>query len=77
MVYCSFHRKSENKLCKNYIYQKDLCFIHYCQLPKRVLFREQNNTIKIVSRYINTLPKLKSGLWKYDKKKSKKRKKKW
>ena len=78
MVYCS-HIKNSHKMCKNHIYQKDLCYIHYHQLPgKKVTFNEKKNTIKVISRYIGNLPRLKTGLWKYDiVKKPKRKRKNW
>jgi len=58
-MYCSCIKKN-NRMCKNYIYRKNLCYNHYCKItPKRVLFDETKNTTKIVSRYIQDL--LKSG----------------
>ena len=68
-----------NRMCKNYVYRKNLCYNHYCKsTKKRVIFDESQNTTKIVSRYISDLPKLKTGLWKYELRKiPKRRKKNW
>lgn len=48
-----------NRYCKNYIYNKNLCHIHYeVDKPKKKLSFDLNrNKIYIVSRYIKNLPR--------------------
>lgn len=63
-MYC-YHITKQNKMCKNYICKNGTCHIHF--KGKRIRFNINKNETFIVTRYIDTLEKLKNGKWKYEK----------
>ena len=65
---CSVVKKNNQK-CKNYIFQNNLCYLHY-RNKKVVKFNNSKNEVYYVEKYIHNMKKYKNGRWIYNNGKS-------
>ena len=66
---CKFQTKN-NRRCKNGLYRKNMCYIHYTKLnknttKKRVSFNLEKNEIQETPIWISSQKKLEDGRWHY------------